>query len=96
MDQEESVAAKVAHLLGFLAIVGIILFIGWNQPLRYRFLSQRDIDLIEHPPAPPTPRPVVRTNQPATPNPERPSWIWDRAKENPLDGRPYVPPQGKP
>ena len=91
MDPEETLAAKISHLLVFLAIVGLMLFVGWNQPLRYRFLSQRDIDLIEHPPTPP---PVVRKPLPpgATPIPVRPSWIWDRAKENPLDNRPYVPP----
>ena len=93
MEPEESLTAKIAHLLVFLAIVGAILFVGWNQPLRYRFLSQRDIDLIEHPVTPP---PVGRRPAEVTPNPTRPSWIWDRAKENPLDNRPYVPPQGKP
>ena len=45
----------------YLAILGVILFVGWKEPLRYRFMSRAQIDAIEHPatpaPPPPTPRP---------------------------------------
>lgn len=78
---EESPAAKVIHLCVFLAIVGAILLIGWNEPLRYRFMSQQEIDAIERP-----------TPPPATPPPVRRSWLPDRVKTNPLDNRPYYPP----
>lgn len=40
------------------AIIAVILFVGWKQPLRYRFMSKADIDAIEHP-ATPTPPPAT-------------------------------------
>lgn len=77
---DETAAGRVIHLCVFLAIVGAILVVGWNEPLRYRFMSEQEIDAVEHP-APP----------PATPVPERRSWLPDRVKNNPLDNRPYHP-----
>lgn len=53
MEETETPGAKVIHLCVFLAIVGAILLVGWNQPLCYRFMSQQEIDAIERPTPPP-------------------------------------------
>lgn len=68
----------------YLAIIGVVLLIGWKQPIRYRFLSKAQIEAIEHPPTPepagsPTPRPreVV------------PNWMWDPNRKTSLDRSSY-------
>ena len=69
----------------YLAIVSVILFVGWKQPLRYRFMTKRQIDAIEHPatptPPPATPRPVIGGPAPT------PNWLWDPNRKNPLERR---------
>ena len=70
---EESFVSKVVHAVIFLAICFAILAIGWNEPLRYRFLSAREIEEIERPPATPAPEPT-------------PSWIEGRYGGSKLDG----------
>ena len=55
----------------YLAILGVILFVGWKEPLRYRFMSRAKIDAIEHP-ATPTPRP--RKAPPTPPSLVDPKW----------------------
>ena len=73
---EETAAAKVTHLCVFLAVVGAILIVGWDAPLRYCFMSRQEIDAIERPAPPP-------------PAPGTPEWLLDRAKKNPLSRPPY-------
>ena len=67
----------------YLAILAVILFVGWKQPLRYRFMSRAQIDAIEHPttpvPATPTPRPAIGAPLPT------PAWLWDPKRKNPLE-----------
>ena len=64
----------------YLAIVGVILFVGWKEPLRYRFMSRAKIDAIEHPATPvPTPRPAKAP--PTPPSLVDPKWT------NPLNPR---------
>lgn len=63
--------------LVYLAVVAAIIFVGWKQPLRYRFLTQAEIAEIERPAPPPTPPPA-----PATPPPG--AWMNDPAQKNPL------------
>jgi hypothetical protein len=46
---EETWAEKLVNAAVFLGIVGGILFIGWNEPLSYRFLTEREIWEREHP-----------------------------------------------
>lgn len=58
--EQETLAQKVVHALVFAGICAAIVVIGWNEPLRYRFLSREEIFEIENPapdfvPAPPTP-----------------------------------------
>ncbi len=69
----------------YFAILAVILFVGWKQPLRYRFMTKAQIDAIEHPatpiPATPTPRPVAGVPSPT------PSWLWDPNRKNPLERR---------
>lgn len=36
----------------FALIVAVIIAVGWNQPLRYRFMSAEEIYAIEHPEPP--------------------------------------------
>ena len=52
---DESFAAKLAHSAGFLAICAGILWLGWNEPLSYRFMSATEIAEAEGG-ARPTPR----------------------------------------
>lgn len=54
----------LANLVGWLIYTGALaglLFLGWNEPLRYRFISRAEIYTLEHPatpaPAPSTPSP---------------------------------------
>lgn len=66
---EETLFEKFAHLLVFLAICGLIVWVGWNEPLRSRFMSQSEIMASEHPvkPAP------------------TPSWVENRYRGSRLD-----------
>ena len=65
------------------AILAVILFVGWKQPLRYRFMSKAEIDAIEHPatptPPPATPRPLRAV--PTPPSLVNPNYV------NPLNRR---------
>ncbi len=75
-------AAKIGGWLLYLAVVAGVIFIGWNEPLRYRFLSRATIDAIENPPPPATPPP-----DPAKATPPPGAWMKDPARTNPLDTR---------
>ncbi len=75
-------AAKIGGWLLYLAVVGGLIFVGWNEPLRYRFLSRAAIDAIENPPPPPTPPPDPTK---ATPPPG--AWMKDPTRTNPLETR---------
>ena len=57
----------------YFAILGVILFVGWKEPLRYRFLSRAQIDAIEHPPTP-VPAPKPPKNAPPPPSLVDPNW----------------------
>jgi hypothetical protein len=37
---------------GYAVLVAIVIAIGWRQPLRYRFMSKKEIAAIEATPAP--------------------------------------------
>lgn len=73
-----------AGWLVYLAVIVAIVFIGWREPLRYRFLSKAEISEIEHPAPPPTPPPA-----PATPPPG--AWMNDPAHKSPLAPAPVGP-----
>ena len=49
---EETVGAKIVHALAFLAICASIIYLGWDEPLRYRFMSVEDIAEDARPAAP--------------------------------------------
>jgi hypothetical protein len=59
---EESLLAKVIHALLFLAVCTAITAVGWNEPLRYRFMGAQEIADTEaaQSPPPPPPRPGPR------------------------------------
>jgi len=69
----DSFAGHVRFWLLFGALAATILFLGWRQPLRYRFMSQAEIYALEHP---------------ATPRPGTP-WMWDPARNTKLDRGTY-------
>ncbi len=85
-------AAKIGGWLLYFAIVAGLIFVGWRQPLNYRFKSAAQIYAIEHPATPP---PVVVVKKPATWTPARTSLDGDGS-----DGRgssyrtPATPPPG--
>lgn len=83
---------------GYFAIVAGILFVGWNEPIRYRFMSQKEISLEESPIVVPTPivreRLVARNVEVPVPVPETapsptPHWMWDPNRKTQLDRPPY-------
>ena len=82
-EMEDAVASDpqdnpVQFWIIYLAILGVVLFIGWKQPLRYRFMSKAQIDAVEHPPTP-TPRPVAARPAPT------PSQLWAPNRKGALD-----------
>jgi hypothetical protein len=60
-------APKLGGWILYFAAVAVVLFIGWNEPIRYRFKSPAEIDAIEHPTPPPTPPPVPPPTPPPPP-----------------------------
>ena len=54
---EETVLEKILHTLAFLAVCAGIVFVGWHEPLRYRFMSSQQIadEVAESQPPPPAP-----------------------------------------
>ena len=76
-------AARIGGWLFYFAIVAALIFVGWHEPLSYRFKSRAEIYTIEHP-ATPVPAP-----KPATPKPG--AWMNDPAR-TPLDGGSSRPP----
>ena len=78
--EARNVAARIGGWLAYLAVVAALVFVGWNEPLRYRFLSRAEIHAIEHPATPPpAPKPV-------TPKPG--AWMSEPTRTTKLDGGP--------
>ena len=50
-------ASKIGGWLLYFAGVAAIIYLGWERPLHYRFLSPQEIQQIEHPSATPAPDP---------------------------------------
>ena len=48
------------RLLVVLLLAGVIVAVGWREPLRYRFMSPLDIAMEEHAMFPPPPPPPTR------------------------------------
>lgn len=69
----DSFARHLLFWACFAVLVAAILFLGWRQPLRYRFMSRQEIYALEHPATPP----------PGTP------WMWDPARNTKLDRGAY-------
>ena len=70
--------ARIGGWVAYFAVVAGLIYIGWNQPLRYRFLSQAEIIQIEHPAA--ASRPPNRT-----PQPQVGDWIAKPKRDTKLD-----------
>ena len=69
--------ASIGGWLLYFAIVATVIFIGWRQPLSYRFKSRAEVHALEHP-ATPAPAP--------TPVPPRPGAWMQEPVRTPLDG----------
>ncbi len=71
--------------LVYLAAVAGVLYLGWNEPLRYRFMSRAEIDEIEHP--------KVEVEATPTPVPVKPGkWMWESNSGTGLDRPGQNPP----
>ncbi len=81
-----SILRAVALIIILLAIVAI----GWNEPLRYRFMSSADIYALENPPkeTPPPMSVVTHTVTVPVASPT-PNWMWDPNRKTSLDGGAY-------
>jgi len=70
---EESPFAQFVHLLIFLVICGLIIFVGWKEPLRNRFMTAQDL-AAEHAVAnPPPPAPISKPWRPTGTSLDRPA-----------------------
>ena len=73
--------------LGYFLLISVVVFVGWKEPLRYRFMSKQEIEAYEHPAiATPTPRPLAKAPPPRTP---APNWMFDPDRRTKLDEGPY-------
>ena len=85
-----SVLISLLRAVVFIIVLLVILIVGWNEPLRYRFMSRADILLVENPPRRDSHAcagPVAVA--PATHTPKPVSWMWDPNRGNPLDQGAY-------
>lgn len=67
----------LSEVLRLFVVAGTLFFVvvaGWNEPLRYRFMSRQEIAAVE---TPPVAEPVNK------------DWMWDRAKRTRLDHGAY-------
>lgn len=44
---KKSVAAKISGWLLYFACVAGVIWVGWNEPFKYRFMSRTDISALE-------------------------------------------------
>ena len=58
-------AARIGGWLVYFAVVAAVIFIGWRQPLSYRFKSAAEINAVQHPAPSPPPPPKPSTWAPA-------------------------------
>ncbi len=79
---EDTLAAKIVHAVFFVVICTVIVLLGWNEPLRYRFMSSQEIALLENPPPPPPPMPT-------------PAWIDVHKTPSRLNEPSQIPPGGR-
>ena len=86
-------AAKIAGWTAYVAVVAALIFVGWNQPLRYRFMSQAAISAIEQGAL----SEAQRAAKQATPPPQRSgALIDDPTWKTKLDGAPRDIPSDTP
>jgi hypothetical protein len=57
----------------YVVLVTAVLVIGWNQPLRYRFMTKQEVAEIYA----------------STPAPKPGSWMWDSDRKSTLDRGAY-------
>jgi hypothetical protein len=50
--EDESIASQIGKALVFFAACGAVVFLGWNEPLSYRFKSAQQIRELEQVPEP--------------------------------------------
>jgi hypothetical protein len=74
-SMETSIAENIFRTLALAGIVALVLLLGWNEPLKYRFMSRADIYALENPPQ-------------AAPGSDT-TWMWDKSRQGKLDRSPY-------
>lgn len=72
---ETSITEQIFRTLVLLGILAIIIILGWNEPLKYRFMSRAEIYAMENP---------TQT----TPGADK-SWMWDQSRRTKLDRGAY-------
>ena len=43
---------EIASFAACVALLGLVVMVGWNEPIRYRFLTKAELAELEHPPDP--------------------------------------------
>jgi hypothetical protein len=74
--EENSITETILRTGGLLLIVGVVVLLGWNEPLKYRFMSRAEIHALENP-------------GPSGPPPRGGAWMWQRGDDGKLDRGAY-------
>jgi len=45
--EDESIPSQIGKALVYFAVCGAVIFLGWNEPLSYRFKSAKEIRELE-------------------------------------------------
>ena len=62
---ENSLTETLLRTAGLVLILSVVVLLGWNEPLKYRFMSRAEIYALENP-------------QPENPNGG--AWMWEKSK----------------
>lgn len=71
--EENSLTETILRTTGLLLILSVVVLLGWNEPLKYRFMSREEIYALENP---------------ERENPNSGAWMWSKGS-GPLDKGAY-------
>lgn len=74
---ETSITEQIFRTLALLGVLAIVILLGWNEPLKYRFMSRAEIYALENP-VRPVPAPQANG-----------SWMTNPGRRTQLDRGPY-------
>ncbi len=72
---ETSIAEHIFRTIALLGFLALVVILGWNEPIKYRFMSRAEIYALENP-------------QVAAPGSDK-SWMWDKTRKGKLDQGAY-------